>query len=387
MGASTDFPEVSELLSAMIGFDTVNAGISRKSKPEQPLADFLEKRAKASGLQTRRLPVPGQSDELLLLAEHDPALPWILFDSHLDTVSVDGMSIEPFAGTERDGKIWGRGACDTKGTGAAMFRALYEYSLAPGNNNVALLFSVDEEWGMSGIRAFTGVHYRDLGFTVKGAVIGEPTGLRTVVAHNGVLRYVVQTHGVAAHSSIPALGVSAISVMAHLITFLENEFIPAVGAEDPLTGKAQCSINVIRGGTAANIIPDLCEIQVDRRTVPGESSAESTVRFREAMEEFERRHPDAEVTWQVSVDTPVLDHRLSTEFSAGILEVMSAAGVGGPGIGVTYATHAGDLSVAGIPSVVLGPGDIAQGHTKDEWIEVQELKKGVDVYRTLMARL
>jgi acetylornithine deacetylase len=387
MSTPTEFPGVSELLSAMIGFDTVNAGISGKERPEQPLVEFLEELAQESGLEARRLPVPGQSDELLLLYQHDPALPWILFDSHLDTVSVDGMSIEPFAGREGEGKIWGRGACDTKGTGAAMFRGLHEYSHKPGNNNIALLFSVDEEWGMSGIREFTNLHYRDLGFAVKGAVIGEPTRLQTVVAHNGVLRYAVQTHGVAAHSSTPALGVSAISTMAHLITFLEEEFIPTCTAEDPITGRAQCSINVVRGGTAANIIPDLCEIQVDRRTVPGESSADGTDRFREAVLEFERRHPKTEITWQVSVDTPVLDHRLSTEFSAGVLKVMSGAGLGGSGIGVTYATHAGDLSVAGIPSVVLGPGDIAQGHTKDEWIDVQELKKGVEIYRTLMAKL
>ena len=387
MRIQTEFPGVAELLTSMVGFDTVNAGISGRHKPEQPLVEFLEKLAQTSGLETRRLEVPGQSDELLILYQHDPALPWVLFDSHLDTVSVDGMSIDPFSGHEKGGRIWGRGACDTKGTGAAMFRGLYEYMVEPGCNNVALLFSIDEEWGMSGIRAFTQSHYASLGFMVKGAVIGEPTGLATVVAHNGVIRYVVQTHGVAAHSSIPSRGVSAISTMASLIMYLEAEFVPTCNAEDSLTGKAQCSINVIRGGTAANIIPDLCEIQVDRRTVPGESSSDGVAEFRVAIEEYKKRHPEAEVTWQVSVDTPVLDHNLSVEFAGAVLSVMSAAGMGGQGVGVTYATHGGDLSVAGIPSVVLGPGDIAQGHTKDEWIDIGELKRGVEIYRTLMGSL
>jgi acetylornithine deacetylase len=384
---SKAFPEVSDLLASMIGFDTVNSGISGREKPEEPLAEFLAELARAAGFEIRRLEVPEHSHELLVLFAHNPSKPWVLFDSHLDTVSVDGMTIKPFAGERREGKIWGRGACDTKGTGAAMFRALYEYSGAPGANNVVLLFSVDEEWGMSGIRAFARTHYPALGFSVKGAVVGEPTNLETVIAHNGVVRYIVQTHGVAAHSSNPSLGVSSISTMARLVTFLEDEFIPGCSAVDSLTGKAECSINVIRGGTAANIIPGLCEIQVDRRTVPGESSAGAIDEFRKAVDGYEKHHPDTDISWQVSVDTPVLDHRLSADFAGRVLGVMSGIGMNGDGIGVRYATHAGDLAVAGIPSVVIGPGDIAQGHTKDEWIDVGRLTKGVEVYRTLMERL
>ena len=387
---STLFPPVVELLKKMISFDTVNAGISGKECPEAGLVGYLEDLAGEADLETLRLAVPGQSDELLILHRRNPALPWLLFDSHLDTVSVDGMTIEPFAGREADGRIWGRGACDTKGTGAAMFCALEEYSSTPSpeaGNNIALLFSVDEEWGMSGIRAFNATHLDQLDFRPKGAVIGEPTGLRPVVAHNGVVRYVVQTHGVAAHSSNPALGRSAVSDMARLITYLEDEFIPTCSKVDPLTGRAQCSINVIRGGTAANIIPDLCEIQVDRRSVPGETSSEVVDSFGSAIAAFENRRPSSDITWKVTIDTPALEYSRSEDFSGRLTEVLEGLGRKGAGTGVTYATHAGELSEAGIPSVVIGPGDIAQGHTKDEWIDVGELTTGVDIYRSLMELL
>jgi acetylornithine deacetylase len=381
-----DFPAVSDLLRKMISFDTVNAGISGKTTPEAPLVDCLEELAGSSGFETRRLAVPGQSDELLVQFQRDPSLPWVLFDSHLDTVSVEGMVIEPFAGQARDGRIWGRGACDTKGTGAAMFKALSEYSSqSDGNNNVALLFSTDEEWGMTGIRAFAGTHIPELGFPLKGAIIGEPTSLEPVIAHNGAVRYVVRTRGVAVHSSNPSLGKSAISSMARLIVSLENGYVPGINRTDTLTGKAQSSINVIKGGTAANIIPEACEVFIDRRVVPGETTADVVRGFEKAIADFQSENPDDELSWDVTVDTPALDSATGGTFSASVLNTMSSLGLKCEGVGVAYATHAGDLSIAGVPSVVLGPGSIDQGHTKDEWIDIAELEEGVRVYLALMA--
>ncbi|MBN1686150.1 MAG: M20 family metallopeptidase [Spirochaetales bacterium] len=394
MASDGRFPKVEELLSSMVSYNTVNSEISKREKPEEKLVDFLRDLAERSGFETKRLAVPHQSDELLITYCQGEHLPWVLFDSHLDTVSVEGMTVEPFAALEKGGRIWGRGACDTKGSGAAMFRALWEYAregrLQDGSsapNNIALFYSVDEEWGMTGIRAFVQDHYPGLGFKLKGALVGEPTRLRAVIAHNGVVRYTVQTHGVACHSSNPTLGKSAVSDMARLITFLEEEFIPTCNRSHPLTGKAQCSINTIRGGTAANIIPDSCEIQIDRRTVPGESTKESVDAFTKAIDEFKRQRPESEITWQLSIDVPPLDDSQSGAFSAAVAKVLTGMGLNGETIGVTYGTHAADLQVGGIPAVVIGPGDIGQAHTKDEWIDLSELKKAVEVYKRLMTGL
>ncbi len=388
MASMNQFPSVKELLKTMVSYDTVNSGISGRLKPEEPLVEFLQKLAESAGFETRRLAVPDQSDELLILYRCAEELPWVLFDSHIDTVSLDGMTVEPLGGIEKDGRIWGRGSCDTKGSGAAMFRALREYSEGEGqNNNIALLYSVDEERGMTGIQTFANTHYANIGFDVKGVIVGEPTQLKPVVAHNGLVRYTVQTHGIAAHSANPSLGKSAISDMARLVIFLEEEFIPTCLSTHPLTGKAQCSINVIRGGTAANIIPDKCEIQIDRRVVPGESQSEAVHGIDGAMSEFQKRFPESKVTWQQSVDTPALNDAVKTGFADNVLHILSSLGLPGEGTGATYGTHAGDLQAAGFAAVVLGPGDIAQAHTKDEWIDTTELERSVEVYKQLMAGL
>ena len=385
-------PKVDELLKSMIAFETINSHISGQQAPEAKLVEFLEDLAANLGFETRRLAVPGQADELLVLYRQDDSLPWVLFDSHLDTVSVDGMTIEPFAALEKEGRIWGRGACDTKGTGAAMFTALCEYAEADREalakpNNIALLFSVDEEWGMTGIRSFVETHYPALGFSVKGAIVGEPTKLETVIAHNGAVRYSVQTHGVAAHSCDPSLGKSAISDMARLILHLEERIPAMCGATHPLTGKAQSSINIIRGGTASNIIPDTCEVQVDRRTVPGEENRQATGDFGQAIEEFKAANPDSEVSWQTAIDLAPLDDAGNEKFIETVLGITSEYRRDKRGTGVGYGTHAGDLSAAGIPTVVYGPGDIAQAHTKDEWVDIAELQTSVAAYRRLMSEL
>jgi len=392
MTSDDRFPSVRELLASMVSYETINSNNSGRKNPEERLVGFLQDLAERSGLETKRFAVPDNSDDLLIIFRRKADLPWILFDSHLDTVSVDGMSIEPFAATEKDGRIWGRGACDTKGSGAAMFRALWEYARDAGSgarnaargNNVALLFSVDEEYGMAGVRTFASKHYPGLGFKVKGTVVGEPTNLKTVVAHNGAVRYIVKTHGISAHSSNPAAGKSAISDMARLVTYLEDEFVPACDRFHPLTGKAQCSINTIRGGTASNIVPDSCEIQIDRRTIPGESTDEAVDGFKKALGEFEKRFPKSEITWEISIDLPSFDSSDSAPFPKAVLGVMARMGFAGTGIGATYGTHAADLQKRGIPAVVLGPGDISQAHTKDEWIEISELDKAVGVYKRLM---
>jgi acetylornithine deacetylase len=393
MALKDQFPQVGELLKSMVSYNSVNSGISGKPRSEEELVGFLQQLAEETGFETRRLAVPDQSDELLILYQMDSDLPWVLFDSHLDTVSLDGMTVEPLGGVEKGGRIWGRGACDTKGSGAAMFRALWEYArtgeqqTAAIKNNIALLFSVDEERGMTGIRAFAQTHYPDLGFFVKGAVVGEPTKLQAVIAHNGLVRYTVTTHGIAAHSANPSLGKSAISDMARLITFLEEEFIPTCDTVHHLTGKAQCSINVIRGGTAANIIPESCEIQIDRRVVPGENQSEAVHGIDGAIGEFQKRYPESEVTLEQSIDAPALNDAVTTDFAANLLRIIADIGLPEKGTGATYGTHAGDLQLAGFPAVVIGPGNIDQAHTKDEWIDAHELQNAVGVYTRLMSQL
>ena len=373
------------LLQAMVGFDTVNSAISGKPDAERALSVYMEGQAEAMGLDTHRLPVTGDGFNLLVTHQVDRQAPWLLFESHMDTVSVEGMTVDPFGGRILDGRMFGRGACDTKGTGAAMLWALRQYRQRGGPNNVAILFTLDEEIGKTGVRTFVASQLTDLAWRPVGVVVGEPTRLRAVVAHNGVVRWRIRTEGVAAHSSNPGRGRSAIRMITEVIGAFEERYIPRLTAEHPLTGKAQCSINLIRGGTQINIIPEHCEIHVDRRLVPGEDPDTVIPAVENVLEELRAGNSELTVVQEAPdmVDSP-LDPAGGEAFGAVVASVLKSMELPDGLTGVGYGTDASSFSRVGIPAVVIGPGDIAQGHTADEWIDLGQLNSGVDVYHNLM---
>jgi acetylornithine deacetylase len=373
------------LLADMVSFDTVNGHISGRPDAEAPLTEYLEAVAGAMGLTTRRLPVAEGSANLLVTHEVAPDAPWLLFESHLDTVTIAGMTIEPFAARLEAGRIWGRGACDTKGTGAAMLWALHQYAGTPnGHTNVAIAFTVDEEIGKSGVRALTGRQWPLLGWRPVAAVIGEPTQLQPVVAHNGIARWKIHTQGVAAHSGDPARGRSAITMMLRVIDVLEQRYAPSLQQRHPLTGKAQCSVNVIRGGNQVNVIPAHCEIEVDRRVVPGEDPATVVPAVEALLAELRREQPGLVVEQGEAYLDPPLDPAGGEALAAGVGQVLAEMGLPAEPTGVYYGTDASQFSAIGVPAVVLGPGSIEQAHTKDEWLAVDQLHCGVRVYGRLM---
>ncbi len=381
--------DVCELLHRMLGVDSVNRHISGRPGAEAGLVDLIEVLAARLGLVARRLAVPGEADNLLVTAPSVvPDAPWLLFESHLDTVGVEGMTVLPFAATETPSRIHGRGACDTKGSGAAMLAALAAHARAitagePGVNG-AIAFTVDEEIGRAGVHRFLAADLATLGWRPAAVVVGEPTELRLVVAHNGVVRGVIRTHGVAAHSSDPTLGRSAIGAMLPIVRELEEVVFPALRAVHPLTGRAVGSVNVIRGGEQVNIIPAACEIHVDRRTVPGEDGRAVEAELRSMLDRFRAADPTLEVEYTDPIVHPTLDPATNGAWAAIVGAALERLALDGAGIGVAYGTDASEFSNLAIPAVVLGPGSIAQAHAADEWVEVAQLERAVMVYRELL---
>ncbi len=379
-------PESCEaLLQRTVGYNTVNTHISGKPHAERELACYLDEVARQMGLTTRRLPVAGDDFTLLVSCEVNDASPWVLFESHLDTVSVAGMTVAPFDGRIENGRIFGRGACDTKGTGAAMLWALRRYAESNDRpNNVAIAYTLDEEIGKTGIRAFVERQMPTLGWRPVGVIVGEPTELAPVVAHNGLVRWTIRTRGLAAHSSNPARGRSAISMMVRIVDAIESRYIPRLDASHPMTGRAQCSVNVIRGGTQINIVPDACEIQIDRRVVPGEDPHTVLPDIDRLLNELRGNDPTIDATQGPPYIDPPLDPAASAWFAARVGKTLAAMGLPAEPVGVAYATNASNFAGAGVPAVVLGPGSIAQAHTCDEWLALDQLRLGVDVYLNLM---
>lgn len=370
---------VEALLGQMVAIDTVNPLFGGPLGGEDALAAYLEKLARQWGLATRRAAVPGNpASNLIVSCEPVPGGEWLLFESHLDTVSVAGMTVPPHAGKIEGGRLYGRGSCDTKGSGAAMLWALREYARdARRPRNAALVFAVDEEARMTGAQAFARTELKEFLPKLRGVIVGEPTMMRPVVAHNGVIRWTTTTRGRAAHSSDPSKGVSAISAMLRVLQTLESKYIPSVTGSHPLAGRAAASVNMIRGGTAVNIIPALCEIECDRRTVPGET-AEQVLRERdEVLAGHEVGHHSLYVV-------PSMDDALGRDFHRWIAPALEKHGCDATPRGAPYVTDASHYAAAGAPSIVLGPGDLAQAHTKDEWVELSQLRTAAAVYLEML---
>lgn len=368
-----------ELLAQMVSFETVNPDFGGPAGGEARLAAHLESLALTWGLSARRLPVDdGRFNLLLSCAATMPDAEWLLFESHLDTVAVEGMTVPPFHLTGDGDRLFGRGACDTKGSGAAMLWALRDYAARPVRlRHAGVLFTIDEEAGMTGAQAFAAGALREFP-RLRGIVVGEPTGLRPVVAHNGALRWRSVTRGLAAHSSDPTRGRSAIAAMLPVIAALETKFIPLATRTFPLTGRAAASINVIRGGSAVNIIPDTCEILCDRRLVPGETAEHVRAERDAALAGLAVEH-DREYL------APPLPPGNSAALHAWMQPAFVVTGLDPAAVGAAYATDASHYAAAGAPVLVLGPGDIAQAHTQDEWLHRAELSRAVALYAALLA--
>lgn len=379
---------VDVLLQQMVRIDSVNSASSGNMQAEAELGAYLEEVARGWGIAVQRLPVEGRPDNLLLTVEASGAADrasWLLFDSHMDTVSVENMTIDPFGGVIENGRLFGRGACDTKGTGAAMLWALKEYRAQHERpNNVALLFTVDEEVTLSGARSFAQNDLPRLGITFSGVIVGEPTLLRPVIAHNGVVRWTITTTGLAAHAAAPDLGRNAIDMMVKVLAAVQSRYIAKLEGEHPMTGRNVCSATTIRGGTQVNIVPDRCQVTIDHRFIPGRRADDSLRQVQAVLEELMAADPSVRVEQSGAYGAPALDPVVSERYLPVVQRVLERHGLTDPPIGAPFATNAGDFAEVGLPAIVLGPGDPTPAHTRNEWVELAQIHRGVAVYGDLM---
>ncbi|MCB1278965.1 M20 family metallopeptidase [Prosthecobacter sp.] len=303
--------------------------------------------------------------------------PRILFAPHTDTVSVGGMTIDPFGGELRDGKVWGRGASDTKGPMASFLWALREMRAEIPDLPVEVHFAgfMSEESAQLGSQHFAKHHGRyDL------AIIGEPTSLKTVFRHKGCLWADVHTTGVAVHGATPELGVNAIVKMAKLVEALDNEFraiLAEAGGEDEWLGASTINLGMIQGGTRSNIVADSCRLRVDIRTTPGLQHVGGALAM---LTEFVHR---VDRTASVTVASEAL--HLDTDPANPFVQKLIAAGA--DLTGAPWFCDAAFLAAAGTPSIAIGPGSIAQAHTKDEFIAASDLEDGVAFFMRFLRSL
>ena len=378
---------VVDLLTRLVAIPSINP-MGRAIALDDPLhregrmGDFLADWLEARGIPYQRQEAqPGRPN---LVARYDApaARRTLLFEVHLDTVPVEGMTIDPFGGEQRDGRLYGRGACDVKGALAAMLLALARLARErpPGSASVILAMVSDEEFTHAGVSHLvtTGV-VRDIDL----AIVAEPTGFDLVNRHKGTARWRIRTRGVACHSSTPELGRNAVYAMAPVVMGLEAH-ARALRRPDLDLGGPTLSVGTIHGGVSVNVVPEECVIEIDRRLMPGESSREAIDAANCAVLETPGVDPTQtsfEPPWIVS---PALEEHASWEWLGPLADSIERTLGRRPAVrGVAFGTDAGVLNQAGIPCVVLGPGDIAQAHTKEEWISLVQLCQAVEVYDRL----
>jgi succinyl-diaminopimelate desuccinylase len=383
----TAFPKsVTELAQALVRIPSVNpdgdAGFDRTGEADCAayVAEFLRHCGAAVVLEEV---LPNRPNVIGRMPFHPSPdgkpKPRIVFGPHLDTVGVGGMTIDPFGGEVRDGRIWGRGACDTKGPMAAMLWALWEMreEIPPLPVEVHFAGFMSEESDQHGSRHFAAHHGKDYAF----AMIAEPTELKTVFKHKGCLWADIETFGTAVHGSRPELGENAIIKMAKLIKALDADFRPQLwnAGDDEWLGRTTLSLGMIRGGTRPNITADHCRLTVDIRYNPAVRDLGGPLELLGAF--VKQQDANAKVEPRGPIQ-PCLDTPATNPY------VQKLVGAGAALTGAPWFCDAAFLSeIAGVPAIALGPGSIAQAHTKDEWIEVAELERGAEFWKRWLRSL
>ena len=341
------------------------------------VGDFL---AKLGAVVTYEEVLPGRPNVIGRFPTHPVAdglrKPRILLGPHTDTVSVAGMTIDPFGGEIRGGRLYGRGACDTKGTMAAMLAALAEIGPRIPDLGAEVTFAgfMGEETGQWGSRDFAAKHAADYDF----ALIGEPTECTVVHTHKGSYWCSLTTTGRAAHGARPELGENAILKMQPVIAALYQDFLPRLTApafRHPVLGDSTLNLGTIQGGTRSNIVPDSCTIRLDIRFTPAVHRQGIAALLQDFLDEH---HLPVTVVRDKDAICGPLDTPADNPF------VQQLAACGNGLAGAPWFCDAAWLAAVGLPAVAAGPGSIAQAHTADEWISLEELDRGVKFYRDFL---
>ncbi len=334
---------------------------------EQRIADFLKIWLENIGAEVTLEEIePGRPNLVARFAPLD-GRPRILLGPHLDTVGIDNMTIPPFSGEIRDGKIWGRGTSDTKGPMAAMLMGLKNNKEILKDLSVAVDFVafMGEEASQHGSKHFAKHHATEYAF----AIVGEPTSMQVVRITKGSVWATLTASGISVHSSQPEKGDNAIVKLSRALLDLQETLAPKLAAyTDEILGHSTMNIGVISGGLAANIVPNLATAQIDIRQTPSLHSAGGALQIlRETIAVlrlpldiiYAHENPPMET----DAENPYIQKLLATDSKTQLA-------------GAPWFSDAAHLSAAGIPSICIGPGSIAQAHTKDEFIEIDRLLEG-----------
>jgi acetylornithine deacetylase len=306
----------------------------------------------------------------------------LILNGHVDVVGVEGMSHAPWDPAVRDGRIYGRGSSDMKAGVAAMCAAAARAANASGGSldgEIIVTAVVDEEYSSLGTRALVAE-----GVRADAAIVTEPTGLKIMPAHKGFVWIDVIVRGRAAHGSRWDVGVDAIRLAGLLLAALDAldaELLPS--RQHALLGRPSLHASTIAGGIGLSTYPDKCHFTIERRTIPGEATADVMAEIEDAFARVGARRPDLDVSVSMIFEQPPSDVSPDAPIVRALDGALRACGEEVNVIGMSAWTDAAILNEAGIPAICFGPGDIGLAHAAEEYVQVDEIERATLVLAAL----
>ncbi len=360
--------DLAQLLSQLVAIDSVNPDLVPGGNGEAELARFVAGWLERAGLEvTLQEAAPGRPNVIGVVKGTGGGRS-LMLNAHLDTVGYAGMD-QPLQPRIEDGRLYGRGAFDMKGSLAAIMLAAAELATHPPRGDVIVTAVADEEFASIGTQAIAGALHADA------AIVTEPTGLDVCIAHKGFVWLDIETYGIAAHGSRPDLGIDAIAKMGQVLVSIE-QLDRALRANPlhPLLGSGSVHASLIAGGIELSTYPDRCRLSVERRTIPGETPAIVEGQLRGILAGLAAHDADFRATlrlglvrepFEVAVDEPVVQ--------AVIAHACHLTGREPKVIGETGWMDSALLAAAGIPTVIFGPGGEG-AHAAIEWVNLDDLE-------------
>jgi len=388
----TSYPEQSiDWITRLIGFDTV----SRYSN--LALINDVQAYCKQLGLTATLTFNEAQNKANLFVTvpagENAEIIDGgLVLSGHTDVVPVDGQdwTSEPFTATIRGSRLYGRGTCDMKGFIACALTLLPQAAQLSKSGQLRcplhLALSFDEEVGCLGAPLIL-ADLKARGITPEYCIVGEPTNMTMVVAHKGIAIYRCRVHGKSAHSSLTSQGVNAISYASRLVSYVDTLAEQLSVRDGVLDGDrnegdalfdvpySTLSVGTIQGGTATNIVPNLCEFTFDYRNLPHMTQDDILAPIQEKIAELtaqmQARAPETGIELLQEVGVPAM----TDDDSAELQQLISSLVADDKRHKVAYATEGGQFTNAGIPTIICGPGSIEQAHKADEYVDLSEIER------------
>ena len=374
--------ELINLISDLVAIDSVNPDLAQGGAGEGRMADYIAAWGRDAGLEVHVQEAGADRPNVVFIARGSGGGKSLMLNAHTDTVGVSEMNT-PFEPRIKDGRMYGRGAYDMKsGLAAAMLavKAAQGMSLA---GDVMLSAVVDEEYGSIGTEALLAEWER---WPADAVLIAEPTELAISIAHRGFVWVDIETFGVAAHGSRPQLGVDAIAKMGKVLVALDayDRTMRSHPTHD-LLGSGSLHASIIDGGEEISMYPAHCKLQVERRTIPGETKAGVEAEVQTILDEIAANDPD----FKARVDATFVRSPYGIEAEHPLVQQLkriaeAKLGHDAPLVGSSWWMDSALFGDKGVPTVVLGPAG-AGAHSIEEWVDLASVERCQEIYTDLIA--